>query len=202
MLKVTHLYGFGGGAGGLSLKSSSSYNGSSASSHSVTMPATFAAGDLLICPFATGSAQAISSFTGWTDLNTGGTARRIYYKIASGGDTASIVLSGANTLEASISAYGPTAGVDGTPTADVAAGDITLSAITTTVAGGLLVAVSVTANTVSTPSGFSLDTLVTPSSFNFYFFSKAISATGSTGTVLLDESSTGVQGGGLIYIKP
>lgn len=199
MLKVTQLVGFGGGGGGFGFKSASSYNGSFSTSHSITMP-SFSASDLLFAMVYKTDATT-TSMSGWTELlDTFPYA--VYYKIAVGGDTAPLTLSSARAVEASIAAYGPTSGVEGTPTVDTNNGDITLSAITVTTSGGILIAAAQTTNTVSTPSGFTLDSLVTPSSYNTYFFSKRITSTGSTGTVLLDESSTATQGGALIYIKP
>lgn len=185
-------------------KSASSYSGAAATSHSLTMPGTFAAGDLLIATVTqtSGAPTSVTSFTGWTALLSGTAGHFIYYKVAAGSDTATIQIATSRAVEASIAAYGSTTGVEGTPTSDEASGDITLSAITVTTSGGALVATSTTSNTVSTPSGFTQNNLTTPSTINFYWFSKTITSTGSTGTVLLDESASASHAGALIYIKP
>lgn len=192
------------GGGAPVLKAASSYNGSSATTHNVTMPSSFAAGDLLICMFNVST--TFSSFTGWNNL-AGITAKRCFYKIAAGGDSASIVLSSSGALEASIAAYGGSVGgLDGTP---VGAGstnsDPTLGAITVGTAGGTEIAGAITTSpsTVSTPSGFSLDTAaITPSTMTFYWFSKAVTVTGSTGTVLIDQSGTTSCAAAHLYLLP
>lgn len=210
MLKVTQLSGFGGSVTNViapAFKSASSYNGSTSSSHSVTMPGTFAAGDLLLAIMVSETGHPVTSMTGWTQIYTSGTnTRRIYRKIAAGSDTATVGLSGSGTLEAAIAAYGATNGIDGTPTTDEASGDTTLSAITVTTAGGFLIVanclVSAGGATITTPTGFTQDSTTTPSSHLFRFYSKSISASGSTGSVTVDQSGSNTMFSGMVYITP
>lgn len=71
-----------------------------ASSHALTMPGTIVAGDLLLVVLATHH-QTIDSLTGWTQIFSRVTANNVskgYFKVAAGGDTGTVVLSGSAML--------------------------------------------------------------------------------------------------------
>lgn len=77
---------------------------SASASHNVTMPATIVAGDLLLLLLGYTN-DSITSVTGWTQLfegNSFSTHAAAYYKVAVGGDTATVVLGGAEQLAAQV----------------------------------------------------------------------------------------------------
>lgn len=206
MLKINNLVGFGVGGGAPAFKSASSYNNASiTTSHNVTMPATFSAGDLLILSLAHQQNATVSSLTGWTSL-LNATNRSIYYKVATGGDTCSVTLtSSGSQASGGVAAYGPYRAIDGTPTTGIAFGDVTLGAVTTTNANALLIAVASLNcspfTSMATPSGFTLDASAEYTQRFAFFYSKVLTSAGSTGSVLLDvTASAPALGGALIAI--
>lgn len=185
---------------------------SAGGTEAITMPSDILAGNLLVMSIVaidTGGGIDIS-VSGWTELDeetTGGSSVGLYYKIAAGSDTATATLTGgASDFSALVGQFEFTSGVNGTPTsATNNSGDATASAVTTTEQNCLVIGFGAVegAATVSTPSGFTLDASYTsPDDGVHYIFSKLQAATGSTGTVLFNQSGSGSLAVGQIAIKP
>lgn len=207
MLMVTQLAGFGGLAPNLDFNSYSTYSGSSASSHDVTMPSSFSAGDVLVAVFGNASNVALSSVSGWTPVGSASNGAAgfgaVYYKVATGSDTMTVGLASSSTLDALVGALGPSTGITGTPTFNSSTtSDITLSAVTTGAANSIVVAAGrLGGGALTTPSGFSVAASYT-TGLKLYLFTKLQASAGSTGTVAMNQSLSTLNVGGLLAVKP
>lgn len=204
----------------IAYRSSSKATNSSTNSLTVTAPSGIVNGDILVAVAYINGTQTVTAPAGWTQIDvvnpgTYFTARLYAFWKRASGESGDYTFSGSTTtrMYAGIAVFSGCL-YNGTPvdvySSAIMSGssntNLDLTAITTTVANTMIVAVAGcdgagTGNTFNAPTGFST-ALTTTNREEPLAYYKAQAAAGSTGTVTCTSTGIQIWAGILIALKP